>query len=119
MRPLRHRKHRRRGARVIHLPTIHLNRAEAETIADCNLTADNVISCMLENECNWDAIVAGILKDKASRTESTQRVIRTSGNLTAIRPTKYSFAAVPRERNTSISSLLLTLFSCIYLSFIY
>jgi len=79
-------------------PLYARNRAEAETITDCNLTAEIVISCMLENQCKWDAIAnmaAGILKDLRCRERS--------------RRNEYSFAAVPRERNTSISSLLLPL----------
>jgi len=49
------------------------NTIKAETTTDCNLTADNVISCMLENQSKWDAIAnmaAGILKDLRRRERS-------------------------------------------------
>ncbi|XP_070851553.1 uncharacterized protein [Drosophila suzukii] len=48
-------------------------RAEAETTTVCNLTADNVISCMLESQSKWDAIAnmaAGILKELRRRERS-------------------------------------------------
>jgi len=51
-------------------------RAEAETTTVCNLTADNVISCMLENQSKWDAIAnmaAGILKE-VRRRERSRRI---------------------------------------------
>jgi len=49
-------------------PLYARNRAEAKTTTVCNLTAGNLISCMLENQSKWDAIA-----NMASRTESTHR----------------------------------------------
>jgi len=54
-------------------PLYGSSRAEAKPTTDCNLTADNVISCMLENQSKWDAIAnmaAGILKDLRRRERS-------------------------------------------------
>ncbi|XP_070854205.1 uncharacterized protein [Drosophila suzukii] len=51
-------------------------RFKAETTTVCNLTADNMISCMLENQSKWDAIAnmaAGILKEQ-SRREQSRRI---------------------------------------------